>query len=380
LAESSKILRIHLASDDQGMATVVRVLYDSSGLQEAVGGVSRYFAEMARRLPADIEPVFSAVELRATCFRAAPYGLPAARFTYADFLPRLRLPMKYRAYRLASRLFPQTVPGFEERNARAFAQRLAEGEWDLVHLTSPHAFGPELQQTLDAGVPFVLTVHDLIPELFELKGYRKDFRRQALERAAGLIAVSEHTKHDLVRQYGVPEEKVAVIAHGAMESVLPEPVETPEDYVLFVGKREGYKNHAWMMEALAPLVEQGIAVVSTGNPIYTDGQLVMLYRKARAFVYPSRYEGFGLPILDAWQNECPVILSRASCFPEIGGDAALYFDLDDADGLRRAVLDVGNADVRQELVRRGKVRVSQFTWERCARETAKVYRKASELK
>ena len=107
-----------------------------------------------------------------------------------------------------------------------------------------------------------------------------------------------------------------------------------------------------------------------------DGQLPSLFRNALTFVYPSLYEGFGLPILDAFCAGCPVILSNCSCFPEVGGDAALYFDEGDAETLRNHVRALLKDDsMRKTLIERGYARAELFTWEKCAEKTAEVYRR-----
>ena len=100
-----------------------------------------------------------------------------------------------------------------------------------------------------------------------------------------------------------------------------------------------------------------------------------LFHNAVAFVYPSIYEGFGIPILDAFSAGCPVILSNCSCFPEVGGDAALYFDDGDAETLRTHITSlVQDKSLRKTLIEKGFKRAELFTWEKCAERTADVYR------
>ena len=99
-----------------------------------------------------------------------------------------------------------------------------------------------------------------------------------------------------------------------------------------------------------------------------------LFRNALTFVYPSLYEGFGIPILDAFSAGCPVILSNCSCFPEVGGDAALYFDEGDSETLRNHVKALmKDESLRKTLIEKGKARANLFTWEKCAERTAEVY-------
>jgi len=105
-----------------------------------------------------------------------------------------------------------------------------------------------------------------------------------------------------------------------------------------------------------------------------DSSVVQIYEKAQAFVFPSLYEGFGIPILEAFACKCPVLLSRSSCFPEIASDAALYFDPLDEDSIRETVGDVlRQEDLREDLRTRGLNRLSHFSWEKAASQTMKVY-------
>ena len=154
----------------------------------------------------------------------------------------------------------------------------------------------------------------------------------------------------------------------------------------------GYKNWGWFLRAVAPMLEETLELLCTGEPFtgeeralirrlgvekwvrqeyVSDEEMLRLLAHAAAFVYPSRYEGFGMPILDAWAVGCPVVLSRASCFPEIGGDAAEYFELDDAKSLIAAIERAKEG----KTVEKGRQRLKDFSWEKCAAETAAVYRK-----
>lgn len=366
----------------------MRILYDTAGLQECVGGVSRYFVELTKHLPPDIDPVFSTVETNNVYLRAL--GVPAEQYAFSNFLPKLRFPVKYRIYRWASRWFHSVVRGPEETNLRAFKRKLEEGSWNLVHLTAPHQFGRELNWVKKVGVPYVITVHDLIPEFFkgltELRsGKRLAWREKALTNAAAIIAVSENTKNDIVKIYGVDPERITVIYHGqdkTSQTGGANALNLPEDYVLFVGKRGGYKNYDWLEKVVEPLEKDGVEFIATGGEKrYTDEELRELYRRARCFIYPSKYEGFGIPILEAWREGCPVILSNSSCFPEIGGDAALYFELGDAEGLRRQILELGSVlegtPKRHHLIARGLERLKDFTWDKAGLKTAGVYRRVA---
>jgi glycosyltransferase involved in cell wall biosynthesis len=164
-----------------------------------------------------------------------------------------------------------------------------------------------------------------------------------------------------------------------------------------VGGRDYYKNWEAFIRAIAPLLQKyDIHLICTGGyfnkktevPIleelnmtgriiwkyFSDDELVEAYAKAICFVFPSLYEGFGIPVLEAFAAGCPVALSRASCLPEVGGDAVVYFDPESMEDMRSAVDQlITSPSLQNQLIAAGKERVKQFSWERCARETAAVY-------
>ena len=107
-----------------------------------------------------------------------------------------------------------------------------------------------------------------------------------------------------------------------------------------------------------------------------DAELLGLYKSAQMFIYPSYYEGFGIPILEAFQAECPVVLSNGSCFPEVAGDVGVYFDFKSPQQLRTAVLSLLNdKEYRQKMIRKGKQRLHHFSWEKSALQTVEIYKK-----
>ena len=168
-----------------------------------------------------------------------------------------------------------------------------------------------------------------------------------------------------------------------------------------MGDRRGYKNFELVVNGFARLTRDypHLHLVLTGRPLsksekellanyrteqrvtvmsdISDTVLAQLYHNARLFVYPSLYEGFGIPILEAFAQQCPVVLSRASCFPEVAADAAEYFDATSADGLVSAMERVLTDDShRHELTEKGTRRLSLFTWDETARRTEETYMKA----
>lgn len=277
----------------------------------------------------------------------------------------------------------------------------------------PTYFDPYFLDTCSKqGIPFVITVHDMIHEkyghgqkgLFSLDAKVVANKRHLAEKAAAIISVSEHTRQDLLHFYPHLNPDKIVVAHHGNALVAPEPDDkTPEiqvaPYLLFVGQRKGYKNFQWMLEQLAPLLQTEPALqlwcVGGGaldeseqayinrlrisqqvqyHAISSDSALARVYQQAQCFIFPSQYEGFGMPVLEAFACACPVILHRASSLPEVGGDAALYFDMKTEGSLENALKQVlHDSSERKKYIERGLERVKQFTWARSVEKHLAVY-------
>jgi len=256
------------------------------------------------------------------------------------------------------------------------------------------------------GKPFVMTVHDMIPELFP-QYFRKDDaqilqKRKLCPLASHIHVPSEKTKEDLISILNVSPDKVTVIPHGASK-ICPNGqfgerlFDFP--YLLYVGDRFGYKNFDLLLGGFAKVVKdyKDVHLVCTGKA-FNDAERRLisdlnlgdnivhfyarqesfgsLYHNAIAFVYPSAYEGFGLPILEAFACGCPVLLNEASCFPEVGGDAAVYFDMDAGmqDFYEKfRYLYFMSAEDRANLIEKGNERLSKYSWDESARKLITIY-------
>ncbi len=270
--------------------------------------------------------------------------------------------------------------------------------------------------------PSVVTIYDLsfllYPESFKhsKRFYLGLFTRLSAKRARRIIAISESTKRDVVRLLGVPPEKVEVVYCGIDEAFRPlaeDQVATfrskrglPERFILFVGTIEPRKNVARLIEAFADLQTCKLAnlklviggakgwfcehVFARVEELGLEGdvmfpgyipvsELPLWYNAAELFVYPSLYEGFGLPPLEAMACGTPVVAANTSSLPEVVGEAGLTVDPLDVEGLaeamRRALSDEA---LRQEMRERGLQRAKGFSWTKTARETVQVYRRAME--
>ena len=258
----------------------------------------------------------------------------------------------------------------------------------------------------------VVTIHDLIYEknrhVYEgaeelINKIRKDLNISDL-----VICVSENTKKDLLNYYKVDENKVVVIHHGveSYEEVINFVYERKErkdsdlDYILYVGKRDGYKNFKTLVEAWSSSknLKKNFSIYCFGGGNIAkeereewkkvgadadkivhitgdDRALYRAYRNAYCFVYPSRYEGFGIPPLEAMACRCPVICANNSSIPEIVGNAGIYFDATSSDALKECLENcVNSEDSRRRLIEKGLERVKRFTWKKCAEKTYQEYK------
>jgi glycosyltransferase involved in cell wall biosynthesis len=238
--------------------------------------------------------------------------------------------------------------------------------------------------------PAVVTIHDLSFERDSQAMSRRDrfvFKRvvpRAARHARRVIAVSERTKRDLVELYGIPPDRIAVTPHGVDPAFGPGQV-AGGGYLLYVGAVQARKDPLAAARAAQavglPLVVAGperepqlareLAALGADLRGYVaKDELAALYRGAAALVLPSRYEGFGLPVLEAMASGVPVVATDEPALREVAGDAAAYSDGDLAEAVRTALAD------RDRLVAAGLERVRAFSWEETARRTLAVYREA----
>jgi len=360
---------------------MIKVLFDHQIFSlQLYGGISRYFANIIKSLQRNDE------------VKAIPGFLYSMNYYQkVENTSIERLIFKY---------LTRKSPNIYQKNTKYCKHLLKKNNFDVFHATY---FDPYYLKYLKK--PLVITIHDMIyerfPHFFSPEDPTPQQKREVAQAADFIIAISETTKKDIIKYLGIEERKIRVIPHG-IDTDTPqyEIIDNlPEHYILFVGSRGGYKNFLFLAEAFKKIAETNTTVhlvlagggALTGDEIEflrthqildktfhlsaTDNQLNTLYKNAICFVFPSLYEGFGIPILEAFKNNCPVLLSNSSCFPEIAGDAALYYEPELLQSLISKIhLLIEDETLRNRLVNDGKLKLEGYTLEKCLNSTINVYK------
>ena len=354
--------------------------------QQKYGGVSRYFYEIANRitaLPGNNVEIFAPLyvnEYFRREYKVRPRGIK---------IPSLRGSLR--------------IIDVVNRYVSRFLLKSRQ-DIDVFHETYY-----SMTDSCPVSAKRLITVYDMIHEQFPEglpdASWIHQRKVSSVQRADHVICISENTKRDLVKLLAVPKEKISVIYLGCSLTVTTDkktcnPAGVGKPHILYVGARSGYKNFERFLRAYASslLLRKFTLVcfgwrdflsselklmrslnIPAGNVIYmsgTDEVLAGLYGSAAAFVYPSLYEGFGIPLLEAMSLGCPVVCANASSLPEVAGDAAELFDPYDETAMRDAIERVvSNPEYAASLVEKGRRRASLFSWEKCAKDTLDVYHK-----
>lgn len=273
------------------------------------------------------------------------------------------------------------------------------------------------QRAFPTSVPSVFQPHDLqhlhFPQLFDssVRDWREASYRSACEAAAVVIAMSEWGKRDLIDKYGLEEDKIAVVPWASSLPTYPAPspetidpivrmYNLPKEFLLYPAITWPHKNHVGLLRALSRLRADGLAIplVLTGAPNaltanvmrtaaalglrdqvlhlgYVPGEhLGVLYGRARAVVYPSLFEGWGIPVVEAFESGVPVACSAVASLPEVAGDAALLFDPASDESIAAAIRAIWcDEPLRETLIQRGLQRAGRFSWSRTAQMFRCVY-------
>lgn len=364
----------------------MKVLFDHQIFTaQKYGGISRYFFELDKKFKI-IKNIDTVIPLLVS---KNHYFLKKHNFLLNLFFLNREFIGKQRIMSLVNKL--NTV------------REIKIQKFDIFH---PTYYDPYFLNYINE-VPFVLTVYDMIHEKFTHMFPSNDLtinnKKILIEKASKIIAISESTKKDIIEVYGTEESKIDVIYLG--NSLVYDPnniinINIPNNYILYVGSRMGYKNFNKFISSVCEILlnDKDLSVLCAGGGKFTsdevsffsalnisdkifqydlnDDNLAYFYRHAKLFIFPSLYEGFGIPILEAFACECPIVCSNTSSLPEIAANAAQYFDPYNEESISVAISDVLNSsELRKELVKKGSERLNFFSWEKTAFQTEEIYRK-----
>lgn len=364
----------------------MKVLFDHQTFSiQRYGGISRYFVNLHNGLN-NIPDVRSEI---------------AVLYSENEYLKSYPVPFNNK---IGEKLFTGHFNRIYRWNRRYCELKLRSNNFDVFH---PTYYDPYFINGLKK--PFVLTVHDMIHELLPNQFPDNDKvvaqKKAMITAASAIIAISDYTKNDIIKFYPAAADKITVIHHGYhFKAYEQSEASSNGQFILFVGERPFYKNFPTFVKAIAPLLNENstLKLICTGGGKFTphelqlfaslnipaqchqvnatDRQLQQLYTEALVFVFPSFIEGFGLPLLEAFNAGCPVAASNASCFPEIGGDAVAYFDPHDVESIHGAIKTILTDTVtRTNYIAKGHERLKLFSIEKQVTETLNVYRKLSRV-
>jgi glycosyltransferase involved in cell wall biosynthesis len=364
----------------------IKVLYDGAIFdRQMAGGINRYFANLISQLPDRYLPYLTTYRIHENNYPQHPH---LKTFYYQRFI--------FRPNRLSDR-FNRYV------SCLYFNRVTAAVNPDLIHPTYYNFLASK--SPLLRSRPIVLTVWDMIHELFwqELDTNRQHIeeKKQAILAATTILCISENTKKDLLKLYEIPEDRVRVTylaseinCHLAYGDEL-----TPQrPYFLYIGTRYGYKNFSRLLDAFSRLreTEADVSLCIVGSPLtqqeqqaivtlkiadriefygqVNDRHLAKLYRCSVALVYPSLYEGFGIPPLEAMACGTAVIASNRASIPEVVGDAGILFDPNSTEELAYHLRRLLNSPAeRDRWIEKGRDRAKLFSWKRTIQETLNIY-------
>jgi len=362
----------------------MKILYDHQIFSmQKFGGISRYFSELFFHFNNKKD-----ISIEVRLLLSDNYYLSKTKIIkYINFLPNKQFRGKYRLFNLINKA--NSIIALKKKN------------YDIFH---PTYYDPYFLEYI-GNKPFVLTVHDMIhekfSEMFPANDKTTKQKKLLVEKATKIIAVSECTKKDLIELFGTDESKIEVVYHG--NSLFPKAnikisYDLPKKYLLFVGQRNIYKNFERFIKSISDILKEDkdLYVLCAGGGKFKDNEVQLLnelgvsnkvfqyqidddslayfYKNALAFIFPSLYEGFGIPILESFACGCPVLCSNVSSLPEVAGEAACYFDPYSEESIRNAVLKILNDKAyREELINKGYEQVKKFSWEKTAEKTKKVY-------
>ncbi len=366
---------------------MLKILYDHQCFSnQEYGGVSRYFVELMKHI-------------NLLGIAKSELALKYSNNLYLEELRRINSKTFLKGKKFTGKT---TLLNF--LNKRNSKKQIRKGNFDILH---PTYYDPYFLKDI-SDKPFVITVYDMTHEIFPDSVNKFDktaqYKKLLVNNSKKIIAISENTKKDIVKILNVPEDKIEVIYLASSLSksmnVEREKLQLPERYILFVGNRKYYKNFSNTVLAFEELVKNDdqLYLVCAGGGSFgkeeldlfkrknlfnrilhrpaDDASLSTLYSNALVFIFPSFYEGFGIPALEAMNCDCPLALSNVSSLPEIGADAAVYFDphnpIDICNAISSVIYDNNKTE---KLIEAGRKRRENFSWIKTTNETIQLYEK-----
>ena len=370
----------------------MKILYDHTVFQfQRYGGISRYFYELITRLSTKEDVDISLFH----GFYINEYALSEHNQNFESYWG-YKWKYKKPAAKYMALMF--SIP-----NKILFDNYYMHSS--DVNIYHPTYYMKGLKQNRKA--PTVITVYDMIHELYPDQFIDSWFvikaKKRAISIANVIIAISENTKKDLMEIYDVPESKIKVIyLASSLQSSNPMVLDElkkehgiKRPYILYVGDRRTYKNFKVLLDSFINNHSDDFDLICFGGGKFknnelkninnviknsmiqlngSDDLLASLYKNAFCFVYPSLYEGFGIPPLEAMSMGCPVIASNASSIPEVVRDAAILFDPNSKDELTYAIESLYDESIRNDLIKRGFDQEKKFSWDKMANETLDIYK------
>jgi glycosyltransferase involved in cell wall biosynthesis len=362
----------------------MKILYDHQMFsRQKYGGITKYFCELMKNLPKEHQYELSLL-------------FSNNQHLKDDFslFKKINFPIPQKESRISGRL----KSSLYKINNLYSRHLISSNKYDLLH---PTYFDPYF---LNVGrKPYIVTVHDLI--VFKFKEVNRKEEQMAemaeiIRNSRRIIAISENTKADLINILKVDDEKIDVVYHGFNKFNFKNNVNQHGRYILYVGGRAGYKNFKNLAKAFQFLLlnDKDLKLICVGPPFskkeleeledlkilknimamgVNEIKLNQLYSHALAFIYPTQYEGFGMSILEAFANDCPVCLSNTSCLPEVAGEAGTYFDSTNPDSIAEAIKKtIYDVAFSKKMKDAGRIRLENFSWKKCARQTVQSYERA----
>lgn len=384
----------------------MKILYDYQIFDmHKFGGISRYFYELFNNFNNfnDIEytiPIKYSDNIYLNQLDNIKNNISPKRDQYKEFFWNLDFKGKKILYYIKKKFIKKT--DYRKINRELSIDEIKKNDYEIFH---PTFFDPYFLDYIK-NKPFVITVYDMIheyfPEHFPLQESNIiKWKEEIILKAKKVIAISNSTKNDILKFIKVDPDKIEVIhLAGSFPfgiNNIKVSYKIPEKFILYVGGRMAYKNFYFLLYCISSLLieDKDLYLICTGGPFnkdeilffqnhslekkiihynVDDSMLQHLYKNALAFVFPSIYEGFGIPILEAFSCGCPVISSDRSSLPEVGSNACEYFNPKDKESIFSAVKKViYNEDLRKDLIVKGHKRLKLFSWKECSEKTKVLY-------